>query len=261
METGNRAVEAIASLHGRGARFVLLRGGDKVPVKGGWADGKPTSISEAWKHVERGGALGVVPWSLNCAVVDIDGGKRSDGSTPAPGELAELADEIIDWIGADPVAVMHSASGARTGKRHIWFRFSGTTEAPLGYLASGSPRKLSGGLRWNGPGTSFDTRCITGYVRVDTYLEELAEALGIADGEPPQDLSKLAEIDDRCRGRKAAPARPAPVQGTLLRARSRAKTFFPKGSIQQAYYEALRGRGSTHGEAAGSISALAAQAA
>ena len=201
--------DALAFLHARGARFVKLRPDTKVPIGGGWDDGDPIPLAEIAAHCERGGALGIVPWSLRCAVVDVDGGKLADGSQAEPGAVAELAEAIIDWIGADPFAVLHSASGLLTGKRHLWYLFADGIEAPLGRLASGAPRKLSGGLHLDGPGTAFDTRCMTGYVRCDTYLADLAEAWRQAAGKPRDDLSKLAEIDDRGRRDRVPAKRPS----------------------------------------------------
>ena len=192
-----------------------LRANTKVAFETGWIDKPPMPLAEAAEYYEREGVLGIEPWSMRCAVLDVDGGPKADGSKPSPDELARLSDEIVEWIGARPFGKFHSASGKSTGKHHLWFLFDETATAPLGYRAlniGNIPRKCSSGLKWAGPGTSFDTRCINSYVRFDSYIEGLAEALKAATGRPRGNLSKLAEIDAYCRktgGPKLAPRRTA----------------------------------------------------
>ena len=53
---------------------MLLGGGSKIPIWLGWQARKP-SAAVAIRHLDdRGGALGVVPWSLGETVVDVDAG-------------------------------------------------------------------------------------------------------------------------------------------------------------------------------------------
>ena len=150
------------------------------------------------RHLEKHGVLGIEPWSLNCCVVDVDGGPKADGSLPSPEELAGLAKRVIDWIGAEPFAVFPSASGRETGKCHLWFLLPDSCETPLGTRREKGKtvaRKCSTGLLFDGPGTQIDTRCINSIIRFDTYASELAGAYNEALDNPQGDASRLAELD------------------------------------------------------------------
>ena len=217
-------VRALGALHSHGARFVLLRSDTKIAFERGWIDRDQLSLGEVIQHLQRGGALGIEPASLSCCAVDVDGGKRADGTKPTAAELTGLADSIIDWIGARPFARLASASGAKTGKRHLWYAFPDSTEAPLGTrLEKGQvvARKCSKGLMLDGEGTSFDTRCANSYVRCDhgTYLVDLAAAFESAQVTPQEDASRLAEIDARFSGKAAKIAAPVPTMAAAPKAR------------------------------------------
>ena len=69
------AVPAIVPLHRAGAHFVLVR--DKVPVWRGWNRRKP-SVATAERHLDQDGDIGIVPWSLNETVLDVDHGDPAD---------------------------------------------------------------------------------------------------------------------------------------------------------------------------------------
>ena len=179
-------------LHGAGACFVLLR--DKEPTHK-WTAVRKTA-ADAFAHVQRGGQIAIVPLSLgNCAVIDVDGATEEDSRRAARG--------IVDWLGCEPDGWYKSQSGIG---RHLWYR-CGPSRAPLGYRKVGAvlaPRKLSGGLQWDGPDEKFDLRWATGYVRIDSYARDLAIDMRRLQDTAAAAPSRLAELDARGQAYKLA---------------------------------------------------------
>ena len=166
--------EAIRLLHKRGANFVRCRG--KGPIeRRGWQRRRITA-EEAVEHLStRDAGLGIVPLSLDCAVIDVDG-KSGDGC----GEHNQrLAKAIREWMG-DPgyIACLPSVSNVArgTGKYHIWYAADIAGSSPLGKKADGTNYRLGpSGMLWDGPDTGFDLR-FDGYVLCHQYITALEYA-------------------------------------------------------------------------------------
>ena len=98
--------DALEYLHSQGAHYVLLTDLDsKKPI---WAayqhpDNRPT-LEQVRAHLGRGGALGLIPWSLKLAALDVDG-----GSPDAVREF-RLAHHCL-----------HSNPSWTPGRQHIWY--------------------------------------------------------------------------------------------------------------------------------------------
>ena len=127
-------------LYDRGAHFVLTNG-EKVPVgasagvKGkGWLERRP-ALSEVLRHREKGGLLGLVPWSVGLSVLDVDEG--------SPGELMSVF----------PPALMLKSRTLR--RYHVYYRdVRGRGNGNwAGYKAAGQVRSGSGFVvLWQGLG-------------------------------------------------------------------------------------------------------------
>ena len=65
-------IEALQELTNVGAHLVLASR-KKVPIREGWLT-RPPSPTAVLHHAERGGLVGVVPWSLGFSVIDVDEG-------------------------------------------------------------------------------------------------------------------------------------------------------------------------------------------
>ena len=126
-----------ANLYERGAHFVLSKrypfsdreqerlaqlADDPQPLKAYWAKLKkprlwretPASAEAAHAHVKRGGLVGIVPSSLACVVLDVDGGGT------------DAAIQVMQTLGMlMPVANMQSR---RDDGRHLWFLLTDAEE-------------------------------------------------------------------------------------------------------------------------------------
>ena len=170
--------QAIERLHRRGASFVRCRG--KGPIeRPGWQR-RRISPEDAFAHLlSDDGRLGIVPLSLDCAVIDVDGQSTGDPQD-ARNHNQQLTMDIRAWMGdAGYIACLPSVSNVarQSGKYHIWYAADTAGTAPLGKKADGSPYRLSpSGMLWGGPHTGFDVR-FDGYVLCDQYLRSLEYAL------------------------------------------------------------------------------------
>ena len=103
-KNNRKAIHALGELD---AHFVLARAEDKRPIRKGWEnpDNAP-SADTAIKHLESGGLVGIVPWSLGLALVDVD-----LGGAKAVRQLREtLGIPLLD----------HPTR--REGGRHLWYK-------------------------------------------------------------------------------------------------------------------------------------------
>ena len=121
-------------LLGYGARFVLLR--DKRPIVKGWQTANPTA-KQVLEHIDVGGKneVGIIPASIDCAVLDFDSGDPKGG-------LAE----VIDRIGKPPLCVLQTGGGF-----HVWYR---KTKVEIK------------NAKWEFKGCSGDIRASNGYVKI-----------------------------------------------------------------------------------------------
>ena len=104
---------ALEALHNLGAHLVLVRFDAKaekwMPKHRGWLK-TPASFDAAWLHVNAGQehAIGVIPASLGCAVLDVDHGGQD-------------ACNALERALGEPLAVLPSKT---TGRFHFWLRVS-----------------------------------------------------------------------------------------------------------------------------------------
>ena len=181
----------------RGARFVLLA--DSVPAKRGFHTLRPRKEDLYVHYVESRGkpGLGIEPWSLGCAVIDVDGDEPGDGKKSTPEKRIETCKSIARWMGQRPAVVCYSRSGRESGKRHIWYK-AADSDAPLGLNPNGEKRCNSGSnMYWDvpGSGTRFDIKCMRSYVEIPgtLYLRRLAWMVDSPQYVPAPKLAKLPE--------------------------------------------------------------------
>ena len=176
-----RHEDAIRELRQRGARFVRCR--DKRPIeKPGWQR-RRLAAEDAIAHLRApGGELGIMPMSLDCAVVDVDGRSASQTASDEVRQEVrqcnqDLTAAIRAWLGeAGYLGCLPSVSNVRaqSGKYHIWYAVDAFSGAPLGRKADGKPYRLSpSGMLFEGEGTGYDIR-YDGYVLCHQYIESLA---------------------------------------------------------------------------------------
>ena len=188
--------QAIERLVKRGAHFVRLRG--KMPIeRKGWQQ-RPISAEDAFHHLLTDDAhLAVIPLSLHCAVIDVDGLKNG-GDVQAHNQ--NLTGRLMEWLGrAGYVACLPSLSNkdGKTGRYHLWYAADEFTPYPLGKKADGSPYRLGpSGMLFDGVNTGFDVR-YDGYVVCDQYLVQLAYATRRRAGTASWQLRKLIEHGTR----------------------------------------------------------------
>ncbi len=190
--------EALVELHGRGAKFVRCKP-DKSPAESrGWQR-RSTSLEHLLAHVQDGGLVGVIPPSLQCAVLDVD-----------TGDTDKMA---INW---PPLAYVASR---KAGRGHLWYRcLTPTTNR-----------------RWHTPFASGDTRSGRGgYVVLwESADRTLADALsrpkrGIDFEEVAQQLGLWTpETLDRV----APEAIPAPLETATLRRHMARSLRLPRGAV------------------------------
>ena len=158
------------------AHFVLTKP-NKIPINK-WKDASP-SRSQVIAHVQKGGLLGLIPWSIGLAVIDIDKGGRSE--TPGQDVEALLGPAL-------------ARCKTRGGGWHLWYK----------------PEHPCGNAPWELPnGVCGDIRCEAGYVilwDIDAPLEALEKPYS-----SPVDLGRVPRKTDQFKAKaKAAP--PAPAQ-------------------------------------------------
>ena len=103
-KNNRKAIHALGELD---AHFVLARAEDKRPIRKGWKnpDNAP-SADTAIKHLESGGLVGIVPWSLGLALVDVDVGG------------AKAVRQLRDMLGMP----LLDHPTRREGGRHLWYK-------------------------------------------------------------------------------------------------------------------------------------------
>ena len=145
----------IESLHENGAHFVLLKE-PKRPAHTGWNRRRPNTaeihdfLYRKRKHQDAG--LGIVPFSLDSVVIDLDGGPVSNFMGDFPPALKVLT---------------------RPGRWHAWY---GNRKAEIRNLTFGPEEKRS--LHNNHSDVKGELRCKSGQVQIYNidYLRELAQA-------------------------------------------------------------------------------------
>ena len=132
------------SLASAGVLFVLTHPDKpKVPIHRGWLD-HPPSGTQVINHHRDGGGLGLVPYSLQSAVLDVDRG--------TPDKLIQHHRPYCHYKSTTP------------GRSHLWYRVS---KPPQLYL-------------WDYMDCGGEIICSTGHVRLpdpEQNLESLYEAL------------------------------------------------------------------------------------
>ena len=172
-------VQAVRMLSSRGCHFLRCKG--KYPIEAkGWQR-RPADIDAVIRHHRAGGNVGIIPMSLGCAVVDVDGETATSYNPSSQCKNEKLTKRIRQWMGwTGFVGCFPSLSNANgsTGKYHLWYFIDSDAEAPLGLKADGTPYRVSpSDMRWDEDGewTNFDVR-YDGYV-VAPYLKSLAYGL------------------------------------------------------------------------------------
>ena len=209
-----RVQEALATLYGIGARFILLEGKQPSGGKSGLYDRRRPSIEEAFNHFcanpwESDRDIAIEPASIGYAVVDVDGVRKTEGRVP-DGSLKATEKAVIDRLGPQSRAFPSMSGG---GKCHVWRKIDAGAEAPLGvkddgkpYLAA--PTDMYFDARGPGSGSAFDIRFKHSYVRVTNYLVELARYAAGDDSDPSAEWLKLIRHGKRWKPVKPEPPRP-----------------------------------------------------
>ena len=100
---------AIEALTEAGAHIVI-HGSDKAPIHRGWL--KSSAVAAiVWEHASKGNPIGIVPWSLQSVVLDLDEGGGAN--------MVEAVNRIELAVGAKAWAICDSS---KPGRAHIWFR-------------------------------------------------------------------------------------------------------------------------------------------
>ena len=177
-------------LYDLGARYVLLSSQTKLPVTLDKAIGSPRYIGLyddrirpqpnlclAW--MQAGGGVAYEPASLSLAVLDMDG--DGAGDPEATKAQRERGIELCIQRFGQPAAILHSKSGATTGRSHLVYRVTG--DAPLGrkkdtddpYMQANA--KMYACPTGPGSGTRFDLKWQRSYCKIPraSYLDALIE--------------------------------------------------------------------------------------
>ena len=127
------------SLTSAGVLFVLTHPDKpKVPMNRGWLEHPPTG-TQTINHHRDGGGLGIVPWSLQSAVLDCDRG--------TPDDLIQAHRPYCHYESTTP------------GRSHLWYRVS---KPPQLYL-------------WDYMDCGGEIICSTGHVRLPDPESNLAQ--------------------------------------------------------------------------------------
>ena len=183
-----RSIRWLAS---RGAHFLRCDG--KYPIEAkGWQR-RRTGTDDVIQHYRKGRTVAIIPMSLGCAVVDVDGETATSYNPQSQRKNEKLTKRVRDWMGESGfVGCFPSLSNVNgsTGKYHLWYYVDADAEAPLGRKADGSPYRVSpSDMRFDEDEelSNFDVR-FDGYV-VTPYLVSLAYALL-----HPQDERRNAQV-------------------------------------------------------------------
>ena len=144
---------AIEAIYRRGAHYVLVQPGTKKPA---WAEyQKPFNrprLAQVWAHLAQGGRVGIIPGSIDLAVLDIDAGSP---------------DQIRAFTGDHPPLC---ATGSISGRgQHLWYE-------------AAKPYGQSQGIQISRYGLTADVKCWNAGWILFTDPIRLAQALDVARG-------------------------------------------------------------------------------
>ena len=148
---------ALRALHARGAHFVLCRP-DKRAIATGWQKAPP-DLDAVTRHAKSGSLVGVIPWSLGCAVIDVDEG----GETGMAAVMAALGGPVT-WTPTK-----------RQGGFHIWYRAA----------------TAQGNRKWQIGEAAGDVRGAKGYVILWDAKKIAAALADLYDDADEVDTSRL----------------------------------------------------------------------
>ena len=187
---------ALKRIYDAKAQMVLCRGAmdpdnAKAPMAGAkWGDKHPTA-TEAYAHLKRGGYIGVAPYSLGMAVVDVD--KNTDKRS-----LDEIRQALDRQVNSPAVVAYPSNT---KGRYHLWY----------------ACRKSTGKKwEWQEHGLGGEVRCCdgsnNGTYAVVWELEQLAEVLPVDRDAFPQ-----ARLSDLPKARKTSTERKSDSRHKAIR--------------------------------------------